>query len=200
MHRQANFNSIDWRGTYRLITVAPGKIKETAEQAVQFKLPINPKAVSIGSCWWRGEWQYYLVRLPPRRHVRRESVQCKSPTITLTTVPRICGDLSRLAIRESAYPDRAPASFLTPEQAVHLKMGSRQHLEHIRHGPPRHFSEDTRAHTKAYAESLDAEDPLRYLRNEFLIPTKQQLVSKTLPLPGTVLFYLPFPYCLLISP
>ena len=36
------------------------------------------------------------------------------------------------------------------------------------------------AHTKEYAERLDSQDPLRQLRNEFIIPTKADLKRKTL--------------------
>lgn len=63
-------------------------------------------------------------------------------------------------------------------------MGSRQHLEHIKHGKPRHFTEDIRAYKREYAEALDAEDPLRQRRDDFIVPTIEQLKSKKLPEPG----------------
>jgi len=39
-------------------------------------------------------------------------------------------------------------------------------------------------HSREYAVSLDAQDSLRHLRNEFLIPTKAQLEAKSLPEAG----------------
>jgi kynureninase len=38
--------------------------------------------------------------------------------------------------------------------------------------------------SREYAVSLDAQDPLRHLRDEFLIPSKEQLKSKSLPEAG----------------
>jgi kynureninase len=38
--------------------------------------------------------------------------------------------------------------------------------------------------SREYAVSLDAQDPLRHLRREFLIPSKEQLKSKSLPEAG----------------
>lgn len=43
-----------------------------------------------------------------------------------------------------------------------------------------HHQDEKDAHTKQHAERLDAEDPLRDLRNEFIIPTKADLKRKTL--------------------
>lgn len=37
--------------------------------------------------------------------------------------------------------------------------------------------------TREYAQSLDAQDPLRHFRQEFLIPSKNDLKKKTLALP-----------------
>ena len=34
--------------------------------------------------------------------------------------------------------------------------------------------------TRKYAETLDANDPLKHLRKEFIVPTKANLKSKTL--------------------
>jgi len=42
------------------------------------------------------------------------------------------------------------------------------------------FKEDAGAFTLDYAQSLDAEDPLRHLRDEFHIPTKADLKRKKL--------------------
>lgn len=42
------------------------------------------------------------------------------------------------------------------------------------------YQEESDAHTKEYAERLDAQDPLRQLRKEFIIPTKSDLKRKTL--------------------
>jgi hypothetical protein len=38
--------------------------------------------------------------------------------------------------------------------------------------------------TKEFAESLDLQDPLRFLREEFHIPSRADLRSKSLPEPG----------------
>jgi kynureninase len=54
-------------------------------------------------------------------------------------------------------------------------MGSRLHLRDIKHGPPLPYHDDIRAFTKEYAESLDAQDPLRKFRDEFIIPSKKDL-------------------------
>ncbi|MCJ1363037.1 Kynureninase (L-kynurenine hydrolase) [Acarospora aff. strigata] len=59
-------------------------------------------------------------------------------------------------------------------------MGSRHHLNQIKHGPPLPYNDDSRAHTKEYAQALSAQDPLKDLRAEFIIPTKADLKRKTL--------------------
>lgn len=59
-------------------------------------------------------------------------------------------------------------------------MGSRQHFRDIKHGPPLPYQDDIRAYTKEYAEALDAKDPLRQFRDEFIIPSKKDLKRKTL--------------------
>lgn len=59
-------------------------------------------------------------------------------------------------------------------------MGSRQHVQDIKHGPPLPYQDDIRAYTKEYAETLDAQDPLRQFRDEFIIPSKRDLKRKTL--------------------
>lgn len=48
------------------------------------------------------------------------------------------------------------------------------------HSPPMPYKDDIRAYKKEYAQALDAQDPLRHLRNEFIIPSKQDLKRKTL--------------------
>lgn len=59
-------------------------------------------------------------------------------------------------------------------------MGSRQHVDDIKHGPPFPYHDDIRTYTKEYAEALDAQDPLRQFRDEFIIPSKKDLKRKTL--------------------
>ncbi|KAF7586011.1 Kynureninase (L-kynurenine hydrolase) [Aspergillus hancockii] len=59
-------------------------------------------------------------------------------------------------------------------------MGSRLHVREIKTGPPLPYKDDIRAFTREYAESLDAQDPLRQLRDEFIIPSKKDLKRKTL--------------------
>lgn len=59
-------------------------------------------------------------------------------------------------------------------------MGSKQHLRSIRSGPPLPFQDDIRVGTREYAEALDAQDPLRKFRDEFIIPSKKDLKSETL--------------------
>jgi kynureninase len=55
-----------------------------------------------------------------------------------------------------------------------LKMGDISRI------PPLAYKDDIRAYRKDYAEALDAQDPLRHLRKEFIIPTKKDLKRKTL--------------------
>ena len=42
------------------------------------------------------------------------------------------------------------------------------------------YQSDESAHSREYAERLDAQDPLRQLRKEFIIPTKADLKRNTL--------------------
>jgi kynureninase len=59
-------------------------------------------------------------------------------------------------------------------------MGSRQHVRDIQTGPPLPYQDDIRAHERAYAEALDAQDPLRRFRDEFIIPSKKDLKRNVL--------------------
>jgi kynureninase len=59
-------------------------------------------------------------------------------------------------------------------------MGSRPHLRDIKSGPPLDYQDDIRAYTREYAEALDAQDLLRQFRDEFIIPSKQDLKRKIL--------------------
>jgi len=59
-------------------------------------------------------------------------------------------------------------------------MGSRQHVRDIKTGPPLPYQDDIRAHTREYAEALDAQDPLHQFRDEFIIPSKNDLKRKVL--------------------
>lgn len=59
-------------------------------------------------------------------------------------------------------------------------MGSRQHVRDIKSGSPLPYTDDIRAYKKEYAEALDAQDPLRNFRDEFIIPSKKDLKRKTL--------------------
>jgi hypothetical protein len=59
-------------------------------------------------------------------------------------------------------------------------MGSRLHVQEIQSGPPLPYADDIRAFSKEYAELLDAQDPLRRFRDEFIIPSKKDLKRKTL--------------------
>ncbi|EAW13909.1 kynureninase [Aspergillus clavatus NRRL 1] len=59
-------------------------------------------------------------------------------------------------------------------------MGSRLHTREIQNGPPLPYNDDIRAFSKEYAESLDAQDPLHRFRNEFVIPSKEDLKRTTL--------------------
>lgn len=45
------------------------------------------------------------------------------------------------------------------------------------------YRDDTHASEKEYAESLDAQDPLHHLREQFIIPSKEDLRRKTLTEP-----------------
>lgn len=42
------------------------------------------------------------------------------------------------------------------------------------------YKDDSRAYTKEFALSLDAQDPLSSFRSEFIIPSKKDLKRKTL--------------------
>lgn len=59
-------------------------------------------------------------------------------------------------------------------------MGSQQHVRDIKTGSPLPYADDIRAYKKEYAEALDAQDPLRSFRDEFIIPSKNDLKRKTL--------------------
>lgn len=63
-------------------------------------------------------------------------------------------------------------------------MGSRQHVRDIKSGSPLPYTDDIRAYKKEYAEALDAQDPLRSFRGEFIIPSKEDLKRKTLATDG----------------
>jgi len=63
-------------------------------------------------------------------------------------------------------------------------MGSRHHVNQIRHGPPLPYKDDIRAYKKEYAQSLDAKDPLKDLHKEFIIPSRADLKRKTLEKQG----------------
>ena len=45
---------------------------------------------------------------------------------------------------------------------------------------------DIEINSSEYAERLDEQDPLKHLRNEFIIPTKTDLKSKTLVKSGNL--------------
>lgn len=59
-------------------------------------------------------------------------------------------------------------------------MGSKLHLRDIKTGPPLSYHDDIRVYTKEYAQALDAQDPLRQFRDEFIIPSKNDLKRNTL--------------------
>jgi kynureninase len=59
-------------------------------------------------------------------------------------------------------------------------MGSRQHVRDIQTGPPLPYQDDIRAYERAYAEALDAQDPLHRFRDEFIIPSKKDLKRNVL--------------------
>jgi kynureninase len=46
---------------------------------------------------------------------------------------------------------------------------------------------DSSINTRDYAERLDQQDPLKHLRDEFIIPTKADLKRKTLTRSGNLL-------------
>ncbi len=62
-------------------------------------------------------------------------------------------------------------------------MGSHHPVEQYEHDPPSLPDLDIKDGSKEYAESLDAKDPLRHLRNEFLIPSRADLRRPTLSSP-----------------
>lgn len=50
----------------------------------------------------------------------------------------------------------------------------------LSHSPPLPYQDDIRAYKKEYAQALDAQDPLRHFRDQFIIPSKKDLKRKTL--------------------
>jgi kynureninase len=68
-------------------------------------------------------------------------------------------------------------------------MGSRLHVQEIKSGPLLPYKDDIRAFTREYADSLDAQDPLRHLRDEFIIPSKKDLKRKTLDVNESMIFF-----------
>jgi kynureninase len=52
------------------------------------------------------------------------------------------------------------------------------------HGKPLNGRDDAHVYTREYAASLDSQDPLHHIRNEFLIPSKADLKSTTLVTQG----------------
>lgn len=59
-------------------------------------------------------------------------------------------------------------------------MGSQQHLHDLKTGPPLPYQDDIRASELEYAQALDAHDPLGSFRDEFIIPSEQDLKRKKL--------------------
>ncbi|KAL5343975.1 pyridoxal phosphate-dependent transferase [Aspergillus crustosus] len=59
-------------------------------------------------------------------------------------------------------------------------MGSRLRVQQIKNAAPLSFKDDSRAFTREYATSLDAQDPLNKFRQEFIIPSAKDLKRKTL--------------------
>ena len=51
---------------------------------------------------------------------------------------------------------------------------------HIMSNIPTHLKEDSKALRREHAEALDKEDPLNYIRSEFIVPTKADLKRRTL--------------------
>ncbi|EED20516.1 kynureninase [Talaromyces stipitatus ATCC 10500] len=59
-------------------------------------------------------------------------------------------------------------------------MGSRLHFQRIKEGPPLPHNDDIRAYKREYAEALDEQDPLKSYRDQFIIPSKKDLLRKRL--------------------
>ncbi|RAO70208.1 uncharacterized protein BHQ10_006220 [Talaromyces amestolkiae] len=59
-------------------------------------------------------------------------------------------------------------------------MGSRLHFQRIKERPPLPHHDDIRAYKREYAEALDERDPLRSYRDQFIIPSKKDLLRKRL--------------------
>lgn len=64
-------------------------------------------------------------------------------------------------------------------------MSLQSYVEKLRAGEAAQFPAD--ANSQAFAQSLDAEDKLAHLRDEFILPTKSSLKKKALDgtIPGT---------------
>ncbi|PCG91797.1 Kynureninase [Penicillium occitanis (nom. inval.)] len=59
-------------------------------------------------------------------------------------------------------------------------MGSRLHFQRLKEGPPLPHHDDIRAYKREYAEALDERDPLKSYRDQFIIPSKKDLLRKKL--------------------
>lgn len=59
-------------------------------------------------------------------------------------------------------------------------MGSRLHFQRIKEGPPLPRHDDIRAYKQEYAAALDECDPLKSYRDQFIIPSKKDLLRKKL--------------------
>lgn len=59
-------------------------------------------------------------------------------------------------------------------------MGSRLHFQRIKEGPPLPHHDDIRAYKREYAAALDEQDPLKAYRDQFIVPSKKDLLRKKL--------------------
>lgn len=59
-------------------------------------------------------------------------------------------------------------------------MGSRLHFQRMKEGPPLPHHDDIRAYKREYAAALDERDPLKSYRDQFIIPSKKDLLRKRL--------------------
>ena len=59
-------------------------------------------------------------------------------------------------------------------------MESQNRLNDIKNGSPLSYQDDINAYDIEYAQNLDAQDPLRNFRDEFIIPSQNDLKRKNL--------------------
>ncbi|TFB01969.1 hypothetical protein CCMA1212_005745 [Trichoderma ghanense] len=102
-------------------------------------------------------------------------------------LPRTTRALSRRALFSSSSSSSS-SSVTTPIYSINStrKMSLKAFVERLRSGAPPEFPHD--ANSLRFAQSLDSQDSLRHLRDDFILPTKASLKKRALDgtIPGQV--------------